>query len=477
MKNLIKLLLVFIPFQVYSQLPDLELTRIENYDNLTEFIPGNSYELNVVITNIGDAVYPADPTHFWYCFRNYEYSYDPNTDTLVRTPYIVGQMYDIPSLAPGNTFSQTILIDVPTETFDEDWYFHVSIQNHSEESNDYNNNFIDWINPTNLKANYSMNDYSSSKKSATAIQSGEVIDESLNDVHGTLVNGASLQSGLIGEAVSLDGVNDQIRVSDYSHFNMPDGFTLITWVNPSMIKSHNSILSKVNPNRDFDLKLTRYGNPNVHIHNGVYKFCTSPDPIPINHWSHIAAVYNRYELKIYVDGVLKNTKDLGGVLPPWTGTRVCIGAMNYYEVFTGLIDDVKVLSKILTDQDIMDDYNLNSYRVALYKSSPIVCALNSNDFINAPIYEDADSTTLLKEIRNTFNIYPTITSDYITIELNEKQESGYLVEIINNAGVVIRKEKYNQAKQYIDFANLSAGLYLVKISYNNNTHIEKILKR
>ena len=39
----------------------------------------------------------------------------------------------------------------------------------------------------------------------------------------------------------------------------------------------------------------------------------APDVLPVNEWHHIAATYDGSQMKIYVDGVLKNSISSGAV--------------------------------------------------------------------------------------------------------------------------------------------------------------------
>lgn len=79
----------------------------------------------------------------------------------------------------------------------------------------------------------------------------------------------------------------------------------------------------------------------------------SPNAIDSDTWYHIAGTYDNENLKIYVDGELKDTY----YLPDSTGYNCTayIGYDNYYyDYFEGLIDDVRVYNWAMTRDEILD---------------------------------------------------------------------------------------------------------------------------
>jgi hypothetical protein len=83
-------------------------------------------------------------------------------------------------------------------------------------------------------------------------------------------------------------------------------------------------------------------------------------PIIDYSWHHIVATFNvnTLEAKIYIDGVLDNTKTLSGGTT-FTGNYL-IGNeySNYSNNFNGLIDDLRVYTRVLNDSEITSLYNL-----------------------------------------------------------------------------------------------------------------------
>jgi len=171
---------------------------------------------------------------------------------------------------------------------------------------------------------------------------GHTGDLSSYDNDGTPVNGVGYGSGLVGQALDLDGVDDYVRIDDLDTFNGMSHFSLSAWIYPTQLNTHNGILSKVNPSRDFVLKLTGTGRLNAHFYDNGYHHCTSDQAVPLYAWSHVRAEWTGTQWKLYLDGNLVKTCNHHGYAPPWTGTRMGIGTMNWGELFTGKIDEVEI---------------------------------------------------------------------------------------------------------------------------------------
>ena len=82
------------------------------------------------------------------------------------------------------------------------------------------------------------------------------------------------------------------------------------------------------------------------------------DKIATGMWHHLVGVYDGSAVMIYVDGMLKNTKPAGGDL--WTrNSKLCIGGTERCQAtpFRGLIDEIQIFDRALTDDEIKGIYD------------------------------------------------------------------------------------------------------------------------
>ena len=199
---------------------------------------------------------------------------------------------------------------------------------------------------------------------ATDIQGGN---------NGTLTNGATFAPGLVGQAFSLDGVDDSVDMGDPFSLNVSgDQLTLDGWINPSY--------SMVNEAWFFGKDADGLQPYALQWENGFVIGRIANVPVwttytpPAGAWTHLALVYNgtaNPSLKIYINGVPQPTVS---TLPPPTGpipvepAHFVIGQLGPRpslgdpggRYFGGLVDEVEVLDRALTDAEIAGIYNAGS---------------------------------------------------------------------------------------------------------------------
>lgn len=184
--------------------------------------------------------------------------------------------------------------------------------------------------------------------------------------NGTLQGGATFVPGIVGQAFSLDGVNDYIDVG--AGYNL-DSMTLAAWVfiDPATNTGDRRIISKDNytllgPRKLFTLKSSSnaWGAPGrasfqLHI-AGANEILSAPSPLTAG-WHHIAGVRDtavgRFEL--YVDGALVASKTPTVLGPIDSAVSTVIGQVSPVynaEFFNGLIDEAEIYDRALSAAEI-----------------------------------------------------------------------------------------------------------------------------
>ena len=182
-------------------------------------------------------------------------------------------------------------------------------------------------------------------------------DASGNGNSGTLINGPTWVPGHTGTALSFDGVDDHVLVSDNAALNLAGDFTI------SMGAKWTNFID--------DADLMRKGSPYTAVASykieakdnlirvrlvGTQRSITLKDNVTNRNdgiWHHIAVVREGSVSRLYVDGVQVAYKSRGvGDLS--NSANLAFGAKDTGtdDFFDGSIDDIRIYTRALTTQEI-----------------------------------------------------------------------------------------------------------------------------
>ncbi len=199
---------------------------------------------------------------------------------------------------------------------------------------------------------------------------------------GTLVGGATFAPGMVGQAFSLDGVDDYVNVGNAPSLQVSHGdFTVDAWVNlasvcggsvsfcdASIVDKMSSLIG-ISANNDGWRLLKQvsggfwfcfgggatngcgFGNPNTVISSTV----AQPGV-----WYHVAGVKSGNSISIYVNGVLEATSTLGSFVDTDSTDLVIGSSLQQGARFPGLIDEVELFNRALSDTEIQAIFNAGS---------------------------------------------------------------------------------------------------------------------
>jgi hypothetical protein len=142
--------------------------------------------------------------------------------------------------------------------------------------------------------------------------------------------------------------------------------TLEAWVYPTAINGWECVLLKEDSN---DLAYALYGDNNgndtggprrpvVSIREGSTTYWTpGTAQLATNTWAHLAATYDGSTLRMYVNGTLASSLAQAGSINVTAGVLRIGGNSIWGEYFNGLIDEVRVYSRALSQAQIQTDMN------------------------------------------------------------------------------------------------------------------------
>jgi hypothetical protein len=191
---------------------------------------------------------------------------------------------------------------------------------------------------------------------------GNANDESGNGNNGT-VNGATLtadRNGVANKAYSFDGVSNFISMSNAPFTTFP--FSISGWIYCNDSDFNPIIgLGELGPANNTRLYFNSWGQIGTAGMNGI---STSSNITPLGNWLHLVVVVNNYNVNsvlFYLDGVLLAGNTTGGSNNPFplnnSGFTIGKHTAAGGGFTNGLIDDIGLWNRALTQQEITALYN------------------------------------------------------------------------------------------------------------------------
>ena len=203
-------------------------------------------------------------------------------------------------------------------------------------------------------------------------------DLSGNNNHGTLVNGVSYTENNRG-ALVFDGSNDYISTQNYDLDFGTQSFSLCALVNSNSISSAQKIINKgqssafpsgsVGYSLRFIDSVARFS-----VWDGTNNINISSSTLQSNTWYHIVGVCNRTTgtCDLYINGLLAtsaNIENLGSISIPEAELTIGNLERGSYaadnEFFNGKISNVQIYNKILTSQEVQQNFNATRSRFGI----------------------------------------------------------------------------------------------------------------
>ncbi len=174
------------------------------------------------------------------------------------------------------------------------------------------------------------------------------------------ITGATHTNGILGSALSFDGIDDYVDAGNDNSFDITDAITIEAWVNPFSNNVYGGIVSKKQwTGGTTGYHLARGNNKQFYFGwgDGSVRDTLVSSSVENNVWSHVVATFMNGAVKIYVNGALNNEK---------TSLISSIASNTYYVSigstqgatysFNGLIDEVRIYNRALSTTEIQKHY-------------------------------------------------------------------------------------------------------------------------
>ncbi|MEF2174917.1 MAG: LamG domain-containing protein [Candidatus Absconditabacteria bacterium] len=179
------------------------------------------------------------------------------------------------------------------------------------------------------------------------------------------VDGPSLDEGVKGKWLSLNGIDDYINAGPSSILDFGTGsFSISFWVKPNGVENNQTIIwdGLIDPNyMGYKISIITGGYIDFKVgdSSGMYLVDHISSNTISNSWSHVVVTFNTSgESKIYFNGLLDSVFNFATYNSSISNiNNLIIGRGPVYEYYNGGIDEVRLYDTEIDYKNILNLYN------------------------------------------------------------------------------------------------------------------------
>ncbi|MFA4817187.1 MAG: LamG-like jellyroll fold domain-containing protein [Parcubacteria group bacterium] len=184
-------------------------------------------------------------------------------------------------------------------------------------------------------------------------------DSSGNNNAGILMNGAVWTNGKLNGGLSLDGINDYVQVPSSSKLRPVSGISFGGWLKTSGVNNNFVMEHPKDPWVSYAMRVSGSGssakiNCKIGYDSGTSTHqVTSLAAVGDNTWHHAMCVYDKQNLKVYVDGIESGL--IAGANNIYYYGSVGVRLGFHYEsgtYFNGFLDDMRIYNLALGASEV-----------------------------------------------------------------------------------------------------------------------------
>jgi hypothetical protein len=218
-----------------------------------------------------------------------------------------------------------------------------------------------------------------------------------------------------------------------------------------------------------------------------------------NQWVHVAVSKTGSNIKLFINGIQQAAASSSFNLIA-SNEALNIGEKyhgSYSSLITADFDQLRLSSigRYTTNftPNQATDFTVDSDTKAYYKFQNIhrnrlkdeahkisVVAVNSSNYVVWKLDTNSTASVSQQELNNMLNVYPNPTSNYITINYTENgifNLEDLTFSVFDITGKQVIKTSINSVNNKIDLTNLTNGTYFLKVSGNDFSATQKIIKQ
>ena len=217
--------------------------------------------------------------------------------------------------------------------------------------------------------------------------SGLSANDGSGNAHTGVISGATWTiAGKYGSALSFNGTNSWVTVADANDLDLTTGLTLEAWVFPTAAATATTWRNVLIKERSGGEIYNLYADTDTHVPAAYVVRSANPGTpvgvngvaqVPLNTWTHLAMTYDTATVRLYVNGTLVRSSATTGALLTSTGALRIGGNSVWGEFFQGIIDEVRVYNRALTQAEIQTDMATPVTGATLVTRSPNDTAIDT----------------------------------------------------------------------------------------------------
>lgn len=191
--------------------------------------------------------------------------------------------------------------------------------------------------------------------------SGDTAYDSSKEGNNGTIYGASWVDG---KALSFDGVDDYVFISNPAGLQITNALTIEAWIKSSSSTGWMGIADKgaTSDGKGYGLAVTSPVDgslASMQVYSTITGWESSKGTSNVvdGNWHYLTGTFDGKKVKIYIDGNLENEADLNGTIMYDADYDFVIGAdSRASESFNGIIDEVRIYNRALTADEIYNNY-------------------------------------------------------------------------------------------------------------------------
>ena len=307
---------------------------------------------------------------------------------------------------------------------------------------------------------------------------------------GTLVNGPTWSTGRVGGALTFDGSNDFVQVSDDPSLDITSELTIAAWISPHSAGQGDQGRIVDKAGADGTVGWVFHVNSSNRLgfqqHGKTPGINTRSNVISIDTWQHVVAVVSGgRNVTFYVNGTNVGSGTLNGAIaantkPLWIGIRG-----DGQRAFDGSIDEVRIYDRALSAGEVDALYQAEAFGpppapTVTFDADPLSITLGGSSTLtwsstNATTCTASDGWTGDKGTSGTEVVSPTTSTTYTltcdgpggsTVESVTISVAGmvYVVNAVDDETDGVCDATHCSLREAIAAANASAGEDLIQFS-------------